>query len=74
MSRTVDAARILASRATQCSFSSVFHLRTAGASVNEMKSIKTVFKRGIIMPAALFLGTLVGVQMTKITDKVEANK
>ena len=45
-----SAEKVLISRATQCSFSSVFHLSKAGMSASDFKQVKNIFKYTIIAP------------------------
>ena len=44
------AEKVLISRATQCSFSSVFHLNKAGMNSSDFKQVKNIFKLTIIAP------------------------
>ena len=47
---TSSAEKVLISRATQCSFSSVFHLSKAGMSSSDFTQVKNIFKYTIIAP------------------------
>lgn len=44
------AEKVLISRATQCSFSSVFHLTKAGMSKSDFHTVKRIFQVTIIAP------------------------
>ena len=44
------AEKVLISRATQCSFSSVFHLSKAGMSKADFNTVKRLFQLTIIAP------------------------
>ena len=59
---TSTAHRVLQSRAVQCSFSSVFHLRRAGMDPKESKFIEQLFITCVGLPLAL-LGAAGGVRM-----------
>lgn len=48
-----NAEKVLVSRATQCSFSSIFYLSKAGMNKNDFNRIKNVFKITIITPLLL---------------------
>ena len=53
--------KVMASRATRCSFSSVFHLAATGKDPNTLKSAKeaeSIFIKAIIAPMALFGGAV----------------
>ena len=51
------AQKVLASRATQCSFSSIFYLSKAGMNANDFKFITRVFKVTIATPL-IFTGAI----------------
>ena len=65
------AARVFASRATRCSFSSVFHLRSASsdpALIERAKEIEALFTRAVVLPIGLFgvaVGLFKGVEYLK---------
>jgi hypothetical protein len=50
MPPATPAFRALVSRSTQCSFSSVFHLRHAGMESHQMQLVQKVFSGMIIIP------------------------
>ena len=49
---TSPAARVLQRRAIQCSFSSVFHLRSSGMARNQAKFIEHMFLGAVGLPLA----------------------
>ena len=56
-----QAYRVMASRATRCSFSSVFHLRGTSsdpAVLKRAKEIENLFTKAIIVPIGLFGGAV----------------
>jgi hypothetical protein len=46
--------KVLTSRATRCSFSSIYHLRGAGHDKQQVKEIESIFLKMIILPLAGF--------------------
>tara|TARA_A100001035_G_scaffold29107_1_gene19540 strand:+ start:543 stop:731 length:189 start_codon:yes stop_codon:yes gene_type:complete len=46
------ALKVLSSRATRCSFSSIYHLRGAGHDTKQAKEIEGLFKGLVIVPLA----------------------
>ena len=61
----MSASRVLASRAAQCSFSSIFHLQKAGINQADFKLIKTSFIGIIVLPGAVFAAAFLKQQLIK---------
>ena len=53
-----NAEKVLISRATQCSFSSIYHLSKAGMNKNDYNNIKKLFQLTILTPS-IFFGSIV---------------
>jgi hypothetical protein len=58
------AGQVLRSRALQCSFSSVFHLRRAGMNKDEAKLVENVFLGSVGLPLVLLTVTGLGVSLS----------
>lgn len=46
--------RVLSRRATQCSLSSIYHLRAAGVPSQEAKALEQIFTRGVMPVIGVF--------------------
>jgi hypothetical protein len=60
MSAPSSAARVLTSRATQCSFSSIYHLKNAGMERKQALHVESIFKYTVVIPLAVIGVALAG--------------
>ena len=60
-----DASRVITARATQCSFSSVFHLKKAGMDPAQAKEFEDLFSKAVAVPIAFMAGIFWVTQMKK---------